>query len=82
MRMFCQDHILLPDISMIMICLLLAGKLPGWVGKFSVHELDVKGAEEVFRERVNLPGAYAVRKACPMEFVKRFMGRDKIQAIV
>jgi len=61
--------------------LIIGREAPWWVGKFSVHELDVKGAEEVFRERVNLPGAYAVRKACPMEFVKDLWGETKYRQL-
>lgn len=48
-----------------------------WPERFTIHELNVKGAEYIYHTKARLPGAYAVRKVCPMNFVPDLWGDTK-----
>jgi hypothetical protein len=57
--------------------LIIGRQAPWWPECFSVHELNVKGEENIFYQKVMLPGAYAIRRACPMAFVTDLWGDSK-----
>ena len=58
--------------------LLIIGKRASWWSEsFTVNELKAKGEENIFREKVMQPGAYAVRRACPMAFVTDLWSNSK-----
>jgi hypothetical protein len=57
--------------------LIIGREAPWWPQSFKVNELNVKGEENLLKEKVMLPGAYAVRHACPMAFVNDLWGNSK-----
>jgi len=54
--------------------LVISREASWWPERFTINELDEKGSEYIYHSKARLPGAYAVRKVCPMNFVHDLWG--------
>lgn len=57
--------------------LVIGREVRWWPERFSIHELNVKGAEYIYHTKARIPGAYAIRKVCPMNFVADLWGETE-----
>jgi hypothetical protein len=59
--------------------LVIGREAPWWPERFTIHELAEKGEEYIYHSKSRIPGAYAVRKACPMAFVNDLWGGTDVR---